>query len=217
MRCFGRREAVVGKNAIRRQLGAHHLSRKPQRLGHDARLMPAKYVRAYSKGQKNDFRDAEAIGGAEGGLIGGLMYVGAATAAGAIVSGGTLAAGITAAVLAGAAGGLIGSILAKWVGARHAHYLQEQMDRGGLLLWVRTWDAEDERRAVEILRKPSGATSTSTHCRRLSGANSSWVQSDAGPIIRQQTTECPERARVVSSRRLLAGSKLSLSWADLSA
>jgi len=27
----------------------------------DARLMPARYVRPYSKGQKNDFRDAEAI------------------------------------------------------------------------------------------------------------------------------------------------------------
>src|SRR6516164_5909570 len=42
-------------------VGAHHLSRKLQALGHDARLMPAKYVRPYSKGQKNDFRDAEAI------------------------------------------------------------------------------------------------------------------------------------------------------------
>ena len=41
--------------------GAHHLSRKLQAHGHDARLMPAKYVRPYSKGQKNDFRDAEAI------------------------------------------------------------------------------------------------------------------------------------------------------------
>ena len=30
-------------------------------FGHDARLMPAKYVRPYSKGQKNNFRDAEAI------------------------------------------------------------------------------------------------------------------------------------------------------------
>jgi transposase len=37
------------------------LSRKLKALGHDARLMPAKYVRPYSKGQKNDFRDAEAI------------------------------------------------------------------------------------------------------------------------------------------------------------
>jgi transposase len=42
-------------------VGAHHLSRKLRALGHDARLMPAKYVRPYSKGQKNDFRDAEAI------------------------------------------------------------------------------------------------------------------------------------------------------------
>ncbi|MEY9391903.1 transposase [Bradyrhizobium japonicum] len=31
------------------------------RLGHDTRLMPARYVRPYSKGQKNDFNDAEAI------------------------------------------------------------------------------------------------------------------------------------------------------------
>ena len=42
-------------------VGAHHLSRKLISLGHDARLMPAKYVRPYSRGQKNDFRDAEAI------------------------------------------------------------------------------------------------------------------------------------------------------------
>ncbi len=41
--------------------GAHHLSRRLQALGHDARLMPAKYVRPYSKGEKNDYRDAEAI------------------------------------------------------------------------------------------------------------------------------------------------------------
>jgi transposase len=49
---------LVGMEAC---VGAHHLSRKLQVLGHDARLMPAKYVRPYSKGQKNDFRDAEAI------------------------------------------------------------------------------------------------------------------------------------------------------------
>ena len=42
-------------------VGAHHLSRKLKALGYNARLMPAKYVRPYSKGQKNDFRDAEAI------------------------------------------------------------------------------------------------------------------------------------------------------------
>jgi transposase len=49
---------LIGMEAC---VGAHHLSRKLGMLGHDARLMPAKYVRPYSKGQKNDFRDAEAI------------------------------------------------------------------------------------------------------------------------------------------------------------
>jgi transposase len=49
---------LIGMEAC---VGAHHLSRKLQAHGRDARLMPAKYVRAYSKGQKNDFRDAEAI------------------------------------------------------------------------------------------------------------------------------------------------------------
>ena len=49
---------LIGMEAC---VGAHHLSRKLAWLGHDARLMPAKYVRPYSKGQKNDFNDAEAI------------------------------------------------------------------------------------------------------------------------------------------------------------
>lgn len=38
------------------RVGAHHLSRKLQMLGHDARLMPGKYVRLDSRGQKKDFR-----------------------------------------------------------------------------------------------------------------------------------------------------------------
>src|SRR6516162_3618516 len=49
---------LIGMEAC---VGAHYLSRKLTSLGHDARLMPAKYVRPYSRGQKNDFRDGEAI------------------------------------------------------------------------------------------------------------------------------------------------------------
>jgi transposase len=49
---------LIGMEAC---VGAHHLSRRLHSLGHDARLMPAKYVKPYRKGQKNDFRDAEAI------------------------------------------------------------------------------------------------------------------------------------------------------------
>ena len=49
---------LVGMEAC---VGAHHLSRRLKALGHDSRLMPAKYVKAFLKGNKNDFRDAEAI------------------------------------------------------------------------------------------------------------------------------------------------------------
>jgi transposase len=49
---------LIGMEAC---VGAHHLSCKLKRFGHDARLIPAKNVRPYSKGQKNGFRDAEAI------------------------------------------------------------------------------------------------------------------------------------------------------------
>jgi len=101
--------------------------------------------------------DTESRGGAKGGLIGGLMYVGGVVAVGAVAaSGGTLAAIVGAAALAGGAGALIGSLLAGWVGDRHARHIQEQLDRGGLLLWVRTWDAEKEKRAVEIMSRHSG-------------------------------------------------------------
>jgi hypothetical protein len=96
----------------------------------------------------------EDIGDAEGGIIGGLVYVGATVAAGAVVaSGGTLLAVIASAVLLGGAGGLIGSVLAKMLGDHHARHLEEQIDRGGLLLWVRVWDAAKEERAVGILKK----------------------------------------------------------------
>lgn len=94
----------------------------------------------------------EDIGDAEGGIIGGLVYVGATVAAGAVVaSGGTLLAAIVGAALAGGGGGLVGSVLAKWLGDHYAHHLQEQIDRGGLLLWVGTRDPASEERAIEIL------------------------------------------------------------------
>jgi len=100
----------------------------------------------------------ESVGAAQSGLIGGLMYVGAVAAAGAIlVSGGPLAAALAASALAGGGGALIGSLLARRVGDVHAEHLQEQLERGGLLLWVRTWNDDDERRAVDILKRNSGA------------------------------------------------------------
>jgi len=134
---------LAGEEAVEEKLG--HRYEKAGEMEDDAAVPRTAYVAN------------EEIGDAQGWLVGGLMYVGAVATTGAVVaSGGTLAAVIAGAVLAGGAGTLIGGALAKWVGDRHADYLQEQIDRGGLLLWVRTWNEEDERRAVDILSRHCG-------------------------------------------------------------
>jgi transposase len=42
-------------------LSAHFVNRALRALGHEARIIPAIYVKPFVKGQKNDYNDAEAI------------------------------------------------------------------------------------------------------------------------------------------------------------
>lgn len=96
----------------------------------------------------------ECIGTVEGALFSYPLYIAATAATGVVVaSGGTLLAAITAAAAAGIGGGLIGGVLAYLVGKHHADYLQDQIEHGGLLLWVSLPDKEHEDRAVKILKK----------------------------------------------------------------
>lgn len=133
---------LASENAVEEKLG--HMYEKVEELEDDAEIPRAAYV------------ERESVGDAEGGLIGGLGYVGAVIGAGAaVVSGGTFAGAVAAACLSGGAGGLIGSALAKMIDHHHADRLQAQLDRGGLLLWVHARDPEHERRATEILAKHS--------------------------------------------------------------
>jgi hypothetical protein len=81
-----------------------------------------------------------------------LAYVGAVASAAAVVaSGGAVAGALAAAVAAGGAGGAVGAYLSRFIEARHAHMLEEQLKHGGLLLWVRTPDDKAEARAQEVL------------------------------------------------------------------
>lgn len=130
---------LAGEHTVVEKLG--HLYSKVQPLADDEVVPRTAYV------------SPEAVGGAEGAVIGGLMYVGAVAATGAVVaSGGSIGALLVATVVSGGAGALLGSILATVIGKHRAHHLQEQLERGGLLLWVRTVDGEEERKATRILR-----------------------------------------------------------------
>jgi hypothetical protein len=105
----------------------------------------------------------EAIGDAQGALVAALVYVGAVSAVGAIVaSGGTVAAAIAAAAAAGTTGGTIGAVFARFIDGSRADRFAEHLDRGGLLLWVRTRDRAHEERAVDILER-RGAEDVHVH------------------------------------------------------
>jgi hypothetical protein len=99
------------------------------------------------------YKTRASIGESEDVIVGSLTYLPAVLAAGTVVaSAGVVAAAITGTAIAGA---LIGTVLARWLDKHHAELLQEQLDRGGLLLWVRTPDLQTERRALEILTRHS--------------------------------------------------------------
>jgi hypothetical protein len=109
------------------------------------------------------FVSSAAIGDAKGGLIGGLVYVGATLAGGmVVVAGGALVPVLIATIAAGGAAGLVGSLLAGRVGRQHAAYFDSQIEHGGLLLWVRAWTVHDEERAIRILAK-HGAEKVHAH------------------------------------------------------
>jgi hypothetical protein len=140
---------VAGHRAIEEKLG--HMYRKVAAIEDDPTVPKLAYV------------DADSRHEAEIGIIGGLAYVGALAAAGAIVaSGGALAVTLIGAAAAGGTGGLVGAALARLVAKHHADYLGEQLDRGGLLLWVQTPDAEHEERATTVL-KACGADDVHVH------------------------------------------------------
>ncbi|MCP5391450.1 MAG: hypothetical protein H6920_07500 [Sphingomonadaceae bacterium] len=134
---------LANEETVTKELG--HAYRKTTELEDDLGAPRVAYV------------STEAIGDAEGALIGTPLYIAAlAATAAVVVSGGSVAAAIAGAAAAGGAGAAIGAILARIIDKRHADRIEEQLAHGGLLLWVRTWDADDERRACEILVKHSG-------------------------------------------------------------
>jgi hypothetical protein len=99
------------------------------------------------------YRTRASIGESDDVIIGTLTYLPTVLAAGTVVaSEGVVAAAVTGTAIAGA---LLGTVLTRWLDKHHAEQLQEQLEHGGLLLWVRTPDRDSERRAVTVLSRHS--------------------------------------------------------------
>src|SRR5690606_18369785 len=85
---------------------------------------------------------------------GALFFAGATTGAGAVVvSAGVLGGALLAAVSGAAAVGAVGAALALVIHQSDAEYLEQQVDEGHLLLFVRTHGEDEERRALDILSR----------------------------------------------------------------
>ncbi|HEU4618377.1 MAG TPA: hypothetical protein VFV10_10065 [Gammaproteobacteria bacterium] len=81
--------------------------------------------------------------------LAGTTALGATAVASAAVLGGALVAAAAGAAALGAVGAAMAAILRK----SDAEYLEEQVDKGRLLLFARTQDAAQQRRALRTLKK----------------------------------------------------------------
>ena len=140
---------LAGEEVIERKLG--HVYEKVSELEDEPNVPRIAFVE----------RDSVTEGKAS--AIGTLGYVGAVAAVGAVVaSGGALAWVLLAGAAGGGGGAALGSLLARAMGRGRAKDTEAQINKGGLLLWVRTCSTDRERRATEILKK-HGADDVHVH------------------------------------------------------
>jgi hypothetical protein len=126
---------LAGSATVEKKLG--HVYRRVEELEDDPEAPRTAFVSAKQIGAREDM------------VISSLTLLPTLIAAGVVVA----SAGAVAAAIAGTAvvGATLGTVLARWMDRRHADWLQEQLDRGGILLWVRTPDEAAERRAIQVL------------------------------------------------------------------
>jgi hypothetical protein len=97
-----------------------------------------------------DLRQGRVLGTSLASVLAGFAAAGLTGATGGAAA---VAAGAAAAAAGGvgAAGALLGCV----AGDSERRFLQDQVERGGVLLWVRLRDAASEPRALDILRRHS--------------------------------------------------------------
>lgn len=103
------------------------------------------------------FVSEEAIGELEGAIAGGFFFLGSYIAMFALLTPvSTLAASAAAIAIGGSPAAVVGALLARRVGRHHKDYYANQIEHGGILLWVRVSDKERENLAIKILEGHSG-------------------------------------------------------------
>jgi len=105
-------------------------------------------------GPSTAFVANESMGDTVHAFLGTLFFAGTTAASGAVVASAAVLGGSLLPAVAGAAAlGAIGGALSLIIHQSDAEHLEEQVDEGHLLLFVRTQDSDEETKAVEILSR----------------------------------------------------------------
>lgn len=131
---------LAGEHTVRQQLGDFYTRTNASAGSADA--------------PNTAFVAKKSIGDTMHALIGSLFFAGTTLAGGvAVASAAVLGGGLVAAATGVAAVGAMGAALALIVQESDAEELEQQVDEGHLLLFVRANDERDEQKAVEILSR----------------------------------------------------------------
>ena len=128
---------LAADEAVERKLG--HVYRRVEEVEDEDGIPRRRYAALNRLGDRED-RVASAVT-----LLPELIAVGTVVASAGPI--GAVIAGLTA------GGATLATVFSHFMNRSHADWLQEQLDRGGLLLWVRTPTEADERRAIEVLTR----------------------------------------------------------------
>ncbi len=128
---------LAGRHTVERKLGAAY--HRVEELEDDPSVPRVAYRRLADTAAR------------EGGFISALSWAPPLLAAGAVVA----STGIVTGLIIGAAvaGSLAANVFAHVLDRRHADWLQEQLDAGGILLWVRLGDEDAVKEALRVLTR----------------------------------------------------------------
>ena len=139
---FGRADISIADGVRATKLGLHYDD--------------AQEIEDDPKAPRTVFVSKASLGDAEGVLIGGAVYLGAVIAAGVAASSGASMTGIILAVaITGGLAGLVGLYLRGSLDRRYKETMREQVRHGGIVLWVNLHSPDQERAALDILKKCS--------------------------------------------------------------
>ena len=134
---------LATETSVEEHLG--HRFKRVEDIEDDGRIPRKAFV------SEHDIAEGEAA------LVGGLLYIGAVAGSAIVVaSGGGFALALAAAAVGGTTGAGLGGVAASIIGEAHAEHLDNQLQKGGLVLWVRLKNDEMKNTAEKILSNAGG-------------------------------------------------------------